>query len=345
MKRCGTIELLRFIAAISIAIYHFEYICMGAPVYFQHNYIWVEFYFILSGFFLAKNASLGGNVCSWGYALNQFKKLYPLYFLAFVVSFLGINMLNQISVKEMLHNLWFAKWELLLCYVFGFDYTVAYNGGGAPAYIPVLIICSVALYYLIEKHRDLFINVIMPVFVLGGLGYVLNLHGHLSVWQQRGQFVPLGLVRGFAEMSFGAFCWLILLPYAKQIAGYFKGIILLVCLVACSFLCVFRMYISGTDLLLWVFIYGMLIVVASTITLPDKINKICCCLGGLNYPIFLFHYVVFQVMNTYLDSNINYYLQLIISFVILFIVVLFIQFGRNVYKKLKYRLLQGLKNC
>lgn len=63
MKRCGMIELLRFFAAISIAIYHFEYVCVGAPVYFQHNYIWVEFYFVLSGFFLVKNATKKGRTC------------------------------------------------------------------------------------------------------------------------------------------------------------------------------------------------------------------------------------------------------------------------------------------
>lgn len=191
-----------------------------------------------------------------------------------MASFLWANIANRTSVNGLLNNLWLAKWEVLLCYVFGFDYTIAYNGGGAPAYIPVLIICSVVIYYLIQKHRDAFVNIIAPVSVLVGLGYIINMHGHLSVWQQKGLFMSLGLLRGFAEMSFGAFCWLILLPCVKQFLGYLKGVLILICLVACTLLCTCRMYISGTDLLLYVFIYGMMIMVASTISLPDKVNRL-----------------------------------------------------------------------
>lgn len=54
MKRSWKIEALRFIATMGIAIFHFEWIYIGHPVYFQHFYLWVEFFFVLSGFFWLK---------------------------------------------------------------------------------------------------------------------------------------------------------------------------------------------------------------------------------------------------------------------------------------------------
>ena len=73
-KRNGLIELWRFLACISIAIYHFELIYLGESIYFSHFYIWVEFYFILSGFFLALNADRNrDNISPMGYMLNEAK--------------------------------------------------------------------------------------------------------------------------------------------------------------------------------------------------------------------------------------------------------------------------------
>lgn len=231
MKRCGTIELFRFIAAMSIAIYHFEIVCMGASIYLPHNYIWVEFYFVLSGFFLARNALCGNNVSAWQYVATQLKKLYPLYFVAFIFSFLTENISLEVPFTEMISKFWSAKWEMLLCYIF--NAPAAYNGGGAPAYIPALLICSLLIYFLIKKDKDLFVHIIAPVSIMVGLGYILSTYGHLSVWTTWGLLLPLGVVRGFAEMSFGALCYIVILPEVEKLSNVVKGIILFCGCVAC----------------------------------------------------------------------------------------------------------------
>ena len=55
--RNGFVEFYRFIAAICIALFHYEWVYMGTSRYLGHLYIFVEFFFVLSGFFLAQNCN------------------------------------------------------------------------------------------------------------------------------------------------------------------------------------------------------------------------------------------------------------------------------------------------
>lgn len=85
-KRNDLIEIARFIAILFIASYHFEILwSKDVERYLEHFYIWVEFFFVLSGFFLAINAlkNLGGGsrIC-----LETDKEILPSVF--FVIYFL-----------------------------------------------------------------------------------------------------------------------------------------------------------------------------------------------------------------------------------------------------------------
>ena len=58
MKKNYTVELLRFIIAVYIILYHyFSYILKGSssPNFFMHAYMGDEFFFMISGFFLANS--------------------------------------------------------------------------------------------------------------------------------------------------------------------------------------------------------------------------------------------------------------------------------------------------
>ena len=83
--RNGFVELYRFLAAAGIALYHFEYVYMGSGNFLAHFYIFVEFFFVLSGFFMAQNShSASEEQTAWNYVWRQVKKLYPLYLVAII---------------------------------------------------------------------------------------------------------------------------------------------------------------------------------------------------------------------------------------------------------------------
>lgn len=51
-SRNGLIEIARFFAAVFMALYHFEWVFLSESKYFTHLYIFVEFFFVISGFLL-----------------------------------------------------------------------------------------------------------------------------------------------------------------------------------------------------------------------------------------------------------------------------------------------------
>ncbi len=117
MKRDWMIEALRFLATCSIAMFHFKWIYLGHPVYFQHFYLWVEFFFVLSGFFLAKNAienldkdNIFGPI---EYTKKQAIKLWKPYILAFIFSFFVYCLVNEVrGFRNIISTLFAAKWEI-----------------------------------------------------------------------------------------------------------------------------------------------------------------------------------------------------------------------------------------
>lgn len=154
------IELLRFFATINIAIFHFEWIYLDGPVYFSHNYLWVEFFFVLSGFFLAQNVKKAMNdpFASLKYTFDQAKKLWPPYIIAFVFSFTVYCIMYDIDdIYLVLNILWKSKWEMFYLQLSGFDPTAPVING-VTMYISVLLFAGLFIHYCLRNHYSITIN-------------------------------------------------------------------------------------------------------------------------------------------------------------------------------------------
>lgn len=201
------IELLRFAASVCIACYHYEYLCLGQSIYLTHFYIWVEFFFVLSGFFLAANAQSKKFKNSYQYVWHELKKLYPTYFFGYVLSVVIYVYVNHASV---LRVLWQSKTELLLLTGFGYDSgALLCNLGGPGAYVGCMLLASFFLFYLIQNHRKVFMCLIGPLAALLGYTFLIKGYGNLSQWMNNDYFVAAGLVRAMAGMSVGALFYLL----------------------------------------------------------------------------------------------------------------------------------------
>ena len=148
-QRCGSIELLRFLATLCIAVFHFEWIYVGHPVYFKHFYLFVEFFFVLSGFFMPRNVkkyAVENKYAGVQYVWKQLKKLWPPYIIAFFFSWYVYCKVNDVvGLKSAMIVLWRAKWELIFFHLTGFDLTAPVMNG-VTAYIPALIIASLIIF-------------------------------------------------------------------------------------------------------------------------------------------------------------------------------------------------------
>ncbi len=332
-QRNGIIEFLRFIASLSILVYHFELIYLERSIHFMHLYIWVEFFFIISGFFLAKN--INNKESAIEYTWKQIKKLYPIYLLGFIATFIVTNIFFHTTLKGLLISLWKTKFEIFLINIFSLDpYTNLINLGGGSSYIGALLIGTLFVYYMIQNHKKVFQN-LAPIFILCGYCLLLNTFGNLSQWAHL-ITIPSGIIRAICGLSVGAFLYLTLNDKFKKLGNTKNSMIVIVSLFVAVGLIVFKNSINSFDLVFYVVIFGMMIASSYNIKIPyvsntfvgiGLLNKICIYLGNLSYPIFIFHYVVIFYFKNFL-SPMSYKIELIaVSFctIILAMLILFIQ--------------------
>lgn len=300
--RNGFVELYRFIAALGIALFHYEWVYMGTSCYLGHLYIFVEFFFVLSGFFLAQNCKkAAAEVSAWEYVGRQIKKLYPLYLLAVISSAWITGRLMGWGGASLPLIIWQDKWEILLSYVFGWGGTV-YNNGGASAYVPALLFASLILYELLRSQKRLFTAVVGPILIVCGYSRILSVCGNLSVWLQFDELITLGVVRAFAGMSVGILFSEVVMPALAKGKKPILFAVVAICTYGCVGLVLYRNYIGYSDLLFFVLLFALLITCLSLLRLPPLLNRTCCYLGKLSYPIFLFHYTFLEAMKCFLPD-------------------------------------------
>lgn len=206
MKRDYLIEFTRFLATCGIAIFHFEWIYLGHPVYFRHFYLGVEFFFVLSGFFLVQKAldtNSENEYTPIEYTKRQAIKLWKPYILAFIFSFVVYCLVNDINgLKNIITTLFAAKWEIFFLQLSGFNLNVP-SINGVTGYIPALLASSLFIYYTCKKHYDLFVNIIIPMFPIFIYSHIINAYGNLSQWLAYENWYTIGILRGMAGMLVG----------------------------------------------------------------------------------------------------------------------------------------------
>lgn len=308
-QRNALIELFRFLAGVSIATYHFGWVYIGNPANLVHQYIWVEFFFCLSGYFLAKSQKRCPEREPVPYVASRVKSLYSLFLIAFIINLAVLQFLNHYSFRDILILLWSSKWESLFLLMSGWGNNGIFSGGGAPGYISAMLIASLFLCWMIGRHEKLFSNILGPAMILAFYTRIILQNGNLSAWEIVDGFYALGTLRAMAGMSAGALAYLWLYPIFESedkrnpwsiIA--FKRIYLIFFIFALIALVKLSVWISFVDLILYVPLFAILLAVCDTtpfcVNIP-LVQKLASHLGRLSYPIFLIHYTVLSVFCTY----------------------------------------------
>lgn len=305
------IELLRFIATLGIAIFHFEWIYLGHPVYFRHFYLFVEFFFILSGFFLAKNVKRTENnddYASLKYTYHQAKKLWVPYFIAFIFSFWVYCLVNNVKGLNVLWLLWQSKWEIIYFQLSGFDPTAPVING-VTAYIPALLFAGLIVYYMLSKHYRLTVNILAVVLPVLIYSHIVITYGNLSQWLVYENWYTVGIIRGIAGILIGVFAFEVGHYLKKrrreEIYQRFYCIGKWVSISAIISLVVFRDMISYYDEVVYPYVFAILIMSVyfkKPVFTDNKICMICIFAGKISYNIFLLHYGICHLMKLYIPD-------------------------------------------
>jgi peptidoglycan/LPS O-acetylase OafA/YrhL len=116
-KKIGSVNMLRFIAAMFVLFYHFSFVFYYAkttfvdmPIFrylFQYGYLGVELFFIISGFVISMSAE---NRNAYGFLKSRLGRLYPIFWVSIIITsifiiFKGDIINSNITWTKFLANL------------------------------------------------------------------------------------------------------------------------------------------------------------------------------------------------------------------------------------------------
>lgn len=217
--RNGTIELWRFVFALLIVFCHGELLGAG-KLLFPSGAIGVEFFFLVSGFLMAKSVEKMPPLAKEGHDLGRetlqyvgkkIKALCPNYYVAWIIAF-TVYSIAQDKTAPLLLAQTFVKciYELLFL---TFSGLVHLRMNGAVWYLHAMLLVMFILYPLLRKYYEFFVHVIAPVVAILFLGYMMKTFGHLRSptdwlgWTYKGNF------RAVAELCMG----ISLYPWSQKI--------------------------------------------------------------------------------------------------------------------------------
>lgn len=227
-EKNGKVEFFRFIFCISIILFHCQRHFLNIDkstqhfAFFPRGYFGVEFFFLVTGFLMAKSVSsqiqkdprchdLGSE--TFRFLFRKVKAIFLYHVIAFVVLFITKALLEGYSLRMLVRKFLDYVPNLLLIQKLGF---------GSPLnrvewYICCMIFALALLYPLCRKYYSMFVHVLAPVGSLMILGYLTHQYGTFAPGTETwAGFIPVYLLRGVAEIALGASAYELSVFLSKQ---------------------------------------------------------------------------------------------------------------------------------
>lgn len=271
--------------------------------------IGVEFFFVVSGWLLAADLKKY-NRTPYGYTLHRIKRLYPEYFMAFIVSAACMIYANKMSVNDTLVWLEGDGIKELLCIHYWPWWDVPY-ANNASWYVCILLVAGLFLYSLCKRVPGIAKEIIIPIAIIVGLTYSYRTYGSLLTEFYEGIWYHHRFVRGFLEMGIG----ILLFDFNEKYSIYLKNkavqifgfVILLITFIAAY-------YRKGKIEYLYLLLISIGVAISFNTNLIFQ-SKILAFFNKISYSIYLNH-IIFR---SYLMPK--FFEALSIKMIILYVVV------------------------
>lgn len=212
------IEWYRYFFACFICILHFkEY--FGNPYPFGGAYLSVEFFFIVSGFFLMKsilahNTNLDAESSTISFLKKRVKRLYPQYLLSWtILAIYWVFVRQSLTVKDL--AIYYLD-EVLMLQMMGAGKTL----NAAMWYVSAMLIVSIVIYYVAKKHTKMFTHILAPIIVLVIYSHYYQSNGSLAgIGWKHELIVYNGIWRALAGVCLGCIVYSVYL-YIKDKPKY-----------------------------------------------------------------------------------------------------------------------------
>lgn len=333
MGRNYAIDFYKFLFSCIIFILHIrKYGNFGPNEMFNGGYLAVEFFFIVSGFFMMSSISKKG-ICgnetpglfTFKYLFTRYKHLMPQYWLSIVVLLLVNKIINP--GFQIIKNL-----QKGFPSIFAFQIFIDGSVHSQLWFVSALLWASALVYYLILKSKDFSIYVLFPFGILTYLGLIKSKIGYIDLVNNE-KFYLAAFGRAFFEIAFGCvLCEIFIkIQHKKLNPILMSGVEIIL-----SVIVIIVMWRTRRDYkdFIMVFLLGVLIVIlALNRGYVSKMlnNKFSAFLGSISYSIYV-NQNAFQQFSLQKFSQYNFYTIICISLGLTILYSIFITRILNQFK-------------
>ena len=308
--RNGEIDILRFIFAICIFIYHFAYISGYYPSICRMGWISVEFFFLVSGYFMASTAKkylstpTGETIASktWTFILSKIKIFYPYYLFSLIIKFIFIAVTSPYKKT-------FSVLIKSLPSIFILYYPLNWNDKGlyftGAWYLSAMIISMIILFPLLLRKYDVMSKIIFPIVSLFILGFIMHEYKKLNTHGEWNVFTYTGLLRSTAELMLGVFLKEIVdkINELKERKASILLTIVKYFIYSCILICVVKFDFRKFDIYLLLFMAVAIVLSMSQLTYSIKQTRFSDYLGKFSLIVYIFHGCLYDIVTNFLPKK------------------------------------------
>ncbi len=339
-NRNGTIEFYRLMVTMIIAIFHLnvQYLGIENVIWLKGGYLGTEFFFILSGYLLAKKIS-GRRQINVPYkeagriVKKKIMGLYPIYIISMLMYFiLYIGIHNITNIKQAI--LWCMEeiWAFIFLNAIGIPDTQVFVG--SIWFLSSLILNTYIVSFLLLRDKDKFVGFIAPIFCIVFYGCCGKMYHSLSIQEEWVGPLYGALGRGFADLSVGVIAHEIFVDIdvtdkMKKLLSVLEIVILI------YILKILNTGFSVDDFKIVVLFAIIIAFAEKRITYVDLLldKRFFAYLGKYGYDIYLNH-LIFSTLLTLYVRDIPYYVVLIAYIILIIFGVLFMEIMKKIFIKI-----------
>lgn len=300
--RNASVDFFRYLFIINICLWHLN----DQLHLLNHGYLAVEFFFVLSGYFLFYTEKKNPNLSTVQFVGKKYKRFYPKYIFAFLITaILKWRLFVPQELGEV--NCWFDACfsrtaEILLIQATGFSEGGEHVINGPMWFLSSLIWSSAIIWATIRTFKEKAASWFLPIIIFIGYTYLLNNPDYWNLERHSPEviFVCSRMIRGICGISLGY-----MIAYLADTYSIEKIPLLIVNIAAISSVVVFILAELASNSYDNYALYSIPFIIVTCFRTDSVFNKVFkskmfVSLGKISFDMFLIHIAFLVVYRHFL---------------------------------------------
>jgi len=198
-KYNGSIEIYRYVLTLCVGLMHFYNSHYHGYKFFEGAYLAVDFFFMLSGFYLINTLSKKPDLSAFGFSFRKYRSFFWIYVSSIILCDFGAF---RNGIKLGMVKLIDTIPDMLCLQMSGVFYP---NTNTVLWYISAMMIAGFFIAIVYRLSRNISCNLVFSLLAMLGYSYIYLGANNLDVstLMNGKHVVAPGVVRAFAGMSTG----------------------------------------------------------------------------------------------------------------------------------------------